>query len=144
MSKFFYAVFCDDIRHEINGKLSYMGIYQGALYFPEFPASMPKLCISIHIMLPKDEEFKTICLSGSIDDEEVFNHELPKEQVQADKNSLVDTKDAKRLMIQTSVIATPITFEKPCRLQISIKVDEEQLEPQTLWVKNPPKGYVFQ
>jgi hypothetical protein len=45
-----FSLFCDDIRGEIGGKLSVMGIYQSDMIFPPtqtFPFNMPKFCVLI-------------------------------------------------------------------------------------------------
>jgi hypothetical protein len=45
-----FSLFCDDIRVEVGGKLSVMGIYQSDMIFPadvSFPLTVPKFCILI-------------------------------------------------------------------------------------------------
>ncbi len=45
-----FSLFCDDIRAELGGKLSVMGIYQTEMVFPSnvvFPSIYPKFCILI-------------------------------------------------------------------------------------------------
>ncbi len=44
------AIYCDDIRQEIGGKHSYMGVYGSDLVLPSFPAAIPKLCIAMQWM----------------------------------------------------------------------------------------------
>jgi hypothetical protein len=40
------TLFCDDIRHEVGGKLSYIGVYSGGLFVRAFPVTLPKLCLA--------------------------------------------------------------------------------------------------
>jgi hypothetical protein len=43
-----FSLFCDDIRAEIGGKISVMGVYQADMIFPldqEFPLTLPKFGI---------------------------------------------------------------------------------------------------
>jgi len=48
-SPFGYSIFCDDVRYEIGGKLSYIGIYTGDLIvMGNFPATLPKFCIVVN------------------------------------------------------------------------------------------------
>jgi hypothetical protein len=45
-----FALFGDDVRAEIGGKLSLMGLYQADMFFPDsmrFPIGLPKLVILI-------------------------------------------------------------------------------------------------
>jgi hypothetical protein len=37
MERHLQTIFCDDIRHELGGKLSYIGVYSGRLIVPDFP-----------------------------------------------------------------------------------------------------------
>jgi hypothetical protein len=42
------TIFCDDIRHEINGKETYVGIYKGVMFLRgEMPVTLPKICFAI-------------------------------------------------------------------------------------------------
>jgi hypothetical protein len=45
-----FSLFCDDIRAELGGKLSIMGLYQVDMVFPpspDFPFAIPKFCILV-------------------------------------------------------------------------------------------------
>jgi hypothetical protein len=48
-----HVVFCDDVRQEIDGKLTLVGVYNGNLtVFGEFPAVLPKLCLVVWLNSP--------------------------------------------------------------------------------------------
>lgn len=51
-----YTTFCDDIRMEVGGKLTFVGIYTGQMvvYSPTFPAVLPKLSVSINYLQRQD------------------------------------------------------------------------------------------
>lgn len=55
-----YCIFCDDIRTELGEKLSFMGVYNGILFLPEFPYTLPKLCAHINLVTPADQPYKSI------------------------------------------------------------------------------------
>lgn len=45
------TIFCDDIRQEVGGKLSYMGVYMSEMVIhAPFPATLPKLCMVINYL----------------------------------------------------------------------------------------------
>jgi hypothetical protein len=70
------SLFCDDIRAEVGGKMSVMGIYQTDMIFPSqatFPLALPKFCalikyyetldafkddVELRVFLPGDEKDK--------------------------------------------------------------------------------------
>ena len=41
---FMYLHICDDVRNEIGGKISMMGVYEKTLIVPSIPFVFPKLC----------------------------------------------------------------------------------------------------
>lgn len=51
-----YTIFCDDIRQEIGGKLSFMGVYNAVLIpSAPFPVTLAKLCAAVSIRFYTDE-----------------------------------------------------------------------------------------
>jgi hypothetical protein len=61
MDPFGDTVFCDDIREEVNGKISLIGCYAGSLRFlGPFPAVQPRLGIASFVQLPTDEEIPAL------------------------------------------------------------------------------------
>jgi hypothetical protein len=56
-NKYGLTVFCDDIRNEVDGKVTHVGIYNGNMIFGvPFPVTMPKLGISVTLILAPDED----------------------------------------------------------------------------------------
>lgn len=44
-----YSIFCDDIREEARGKVSFMGIYSGnMILYAAPPVSLPKLMVAVN------------------------------------------------------------------------------------------------
>ena len=63
------VLFCEDIRQEVGGKMSLMGVLGNKLLVPQFPLHMPKFClfiewteqigkamINLKIMTPNEEQ----------------------------------------------------------------------------------------
>jgi len=46
------TIFCEDIREEVGGKLSFMGVYTGAMVVPALPFIIPRLCLRIRYFEP--------------------------------------------------------------------------------------------
>jgi len=43
-----YVIFCDDIRHELNGKETFVGTYKSVMFINgTLPTTLPKLCMVI-------------------------------------------------------------------------------------------------
>src|ERR1700749_2758542 len=61
MDRYGYSIFCDDIRNEPGGKLSFVGCYNGVIFVPpEFPLVLPKLCVHVHILTPPSQPYNSI------------------------------------------------------------------------------------
>jgi hypothetical protein len=49
IAKNFYTILCDDIRHEVGNKLSYMGVYN-EVRFAKLPSALPKLALGVTLL----------------------------------------------------------------------------------------------
>lgn len=57
------VTYCDDIREEVGGKISLMGIYTGDMFVASMPLLLPKLCIAVNVVTPIDEPLQTLNLN---------------------------------------------------------------------------------
>ncbi len=44
-----FPIICDDIRQEVGGKTSLMGVYGDHIVLTKFPFTFPKLCFQVHM-----------------------------------------------------------------------------------------------
>jgi hypothetical protein len=104
------TIFCDDIRHEIGGKTSCIGIYSGTMYVHSaFPIILPKFCMSVtYVQRSKiflDEPIKIkIFLPGDEDDTPSIEAEIPlppEAKQSADKAVLEAAPGRSRLLLFT-------------------------------------------
>lgn len=54
MEPFGISLFCEDIREEVGGKRSLMGVFDTDLIVPHFPIVIPKLAVLIRLIVPSD------------------------------------------------------------------------------------------
>ena len=54
MRPYAHASYCDDIRDEVGGKSTLVGMYHGALLVQSFPVTLPKLCVMLQVVLPAE------------------------------------------------------------------------------------------
>jgi hypothetical protein len=80
-----HTIFCDDIRAEVGGKLTFVGVYAAPMLAPAFPFVLPKLALNISyfqitsnimpfqflVFLPGDPDDKPTVTVGV--DEKSFN-----------------------------------------------------------------------
>src|SRR5438445_2168364 len=77
-----FSVFCDDIRAEVGGKASFIGVYNSIMFMPSFPAVLPKFGIIIFFNEPA-EMIRTRDFTVNINvflpgqDEPIFTGDIP-------------------------------------------------------------------
>ena len=136
------TLFCDDIRHEVGGKLSFIGIYSGGLFVPAFPVTLPKLCLSVKIVTPADEPLRVLNLCVLRDEETLQEIALAEEQLAAASDSAEEITEEQRKervqMAQFMLVFTPIQFEEPCTLRVRVQTEGGQLRGVALKVDQAP------
>jgi hypothetical protein len=78
MNRYGYSIFCDDIRNEAGGKLSFVGCYNGVIFISDqFPLVLPKLCVHTHILSPASQPFSSIVVRCYLPGDEKPFYEEP-------------------------------------------------------------------
>jgi hypothetical protein len=135
------AIYCDDIRNEVGGKYSLMGVYQSEMVFPQFPALAPKFCARITLRFAVDdrprESLKIQLFSGDIllgameiNQEQIQSSELPPQDPDIPPEDRI-------LAIQTALIFSPFPIEAPCRLRLRAYVDGSEIKGNGLKIRLP-------
>jgi hypothetical protein len=61
MMRYGYSIFCDDIRSEAGGKLSFIGCYNAVMLTAErFPIKLSKFCIHFHVFSPATQPYTSV------------------------------------------------------------------------------------
>lgn len=82
MSRFVYATYCDDVRLEINGKTSLIGVYANAMFVQGFPTNLMKLCVVVNALTPPDRPFNGFKISALFNNKAIAEMEVPLAQLQ--------------------------------------------------------------
>src|SRR5437764_8652141 len=98
------VIFCDDVRTEVGGKLSYIGIYKGFMGIHGiFPITLPKFCFAVSFWLSKKTELGTVRLwifmPGDSDDKPSIEGEF-------------DPTSAPRVAVPESPDSTPAEYAR--------------------------------
>ncbi|OAI06751.1 DUF6941 family protein [Methylomonas methanica] len=130
MDRHIQTIFCDDIRHELGGKLSYIGVYSGRLFLPTFPLTLPKLCLSINVLTPATRPFTKLSLRVMKDKDVLFEGNLDDSQlsgaVEVLSDSEMDIKD-RVLSLQSVIVFSPFALEAPCTLRVLAETEDGEL-----------------
>ena len=133
-TRFLTAIFCDDIRQEVGGKLSFMGCYQGELIVPMAPVALPKLCVFATIWTPKERPFKSLMLRiVQDDDKELARLEISEESFEEAGQIFDET--ATRKMVSTAIAFSPFAIDKPNSLRLVATTEEGEIIGPRLLIK---------
>lgn len=133
------AIYCDDIRSEIAGKLSFMGVYGHEIVFPSFPAVLAKLNVHVALTFSQDEApkkgLKIILLNQEkmlaefiLDEEALKSMGLPEPDADI-------PEDERRLLFAVAFTLSPFQAETPTRIRLRAYLDGEEIKGNGLKVR---------
>ncbi|HNC91700.1 MAG TPA: hypothetical protein PL000_22440 [Anaerolineales bacterium] len=132
------AIFCDDIRHEVGNKMSFMGSYQGELFVPAVPTGLSKLCIFATALTPIGRPFKSLTFRIVMDDNvDLARLEIPTEAFPAIPDVVDET--ATRKSVSTALMFSPFIIEKPTSLRLMADTEEGEIVGPRLLIKVAPE-----
>ena len=133
--RFGYSVFCDDIRNEVGGKLSFIGCYNGVMFVrPEFPLTFPKLCVHFHIVSPSSMPYTSLrvrCYLPGQDDpfvDEALEAPSPVEQMQLAEQLEKGVAAPQLLVAAGSFIFAPLEITRPGLIRMRAVIDDGPAE----------------
>lgn len=137
-----FSIFCDDIRHEMGGKLSYMGVYGADMVVHrQFPITIPMLVIVVYYNIDaKDPDRDDVELWVSVPGEE----ETPSYRIGipiADLCDALSEEQKTRALAENTVLrlsfnieVSPIKLQEPGRIKVRIKRKDSIIRLGTLLV----------
>lgn len=139
MERYLQTIFCDDIRHEMGGKLSYIGVYSGRLIVPDFPMTLPKLCVAVCALTSADRPFGNLVLRVFKDDDVLTEGVLDESQLSRACEIPAGEASAaadRVLALQALFVFSPFHLGTPCLLKVQAKTDEGELHGPGLMVES--------
>ena len=139
MNRHIQTIFCDDIRHELGGKLSFIGVYTGHLFVRTFPVTLPKLCLALTAITPSSQPFQKLELRILKDDEVLAEGSLDESMLGtvADATGEADGSDGKESRVQvlnSLFVFSPFQIDAPCRLRVRAVTESEELKGLSLMI----------
>ena len=130
-ARFAHTLFCDDVRQEIGGKLSFMGAYPSGdcVLAAEPPTLIAQLCLVFWINTAIDDPIGsfTVRVAGSPLGPDPLEHD-------ADVDiSLVEKKvDATRVVLMGVLSLSPVNIVAPGRILVTVDTHREILKAGSL------------
>jgi hypothetical protein len=109
-----YTIFCDDIRQEVGGKLSFVGVYSGTIFIHgEFPVTLPKFAFGISLIQRREIVEPNIevqiFLPGDAEDSPSIRGQLSEPMEGALAAQIARAVDETATM-HINLVAAPLTF----------------------------------
>lgn len=131
-----HAIFCDDIRLEMNGKLSLIGAYTDGMYVEQFPANVMKVCAMVTAVTPVEHLFKEFTITTSFNGVVLGEMSVTEEQMAAHPQP----PDAKLQTVQAQLIFSPLNLDKEGELRVVFNSEGQDFLCVPLRVSLPPPG----
>lgn len=135
---FGHTIFCDDIRFEADGKMSFIGSYGGAMtVHAAFPAALPKFGFAVTlwqaVQVARKDFVVKIFLPG--DDEE----KAPPIEMRGDPNAIPDPgPEAKFLVASMQFLSAPLVLKSPGVIRSRALIDGKLYRLGSLSVSQGP------
>jgi hypothetical protein len=132
------AIFCDDVRTEDNGKKLLIGVYENLMLFTSFPASLPRLIVTLSLFMTSDRVPAQSLRFVILKDEEVFAEaEIPYEQAKdALEQARSKTEDGSLSKLRAEFIFSPFQVEAGCRIRPRAYIDGVELRAPGLLIQD--------
>lgn len=126
------TTFCDDIRHEVNGKLTLVGCYSGSLNFSgPAPGALPTFAALVNLRVPTNIQFAVISLRVTkieADEETIIfdkDFEKPDEHNAVAPAFTDDTnEEGSVFFIAFPCQLTPLKFSKSGQIRVRAYLDD--------------------
>jgi len=132
------SIFCDDIRHEINGKISLMGIYTGDMYVPNFPITLTKICSFFELHINPDSNSSEAIITVMKGTEKLNSLTMP-----LLTQSNPEPRHGKPYAFKSfsgGMEFPSMTFDGSTLLEVSIQIDGQSVICGRLWVTKFPQN----
>lgn len=126
------SIFCDDLRQEVGGKLTFVGVYTGALWVSSFPTLLPRFVVAVTLIadsLPRNGElaFKVLRNDEVIAERTVDAAGLAVNSASARQSGT--QPDTETVQVVRAFFAfSPFEIDSPSILRVRATVDGEELK----------------
>lgn len=133
--RFVHAVFCDDIRQEMGGKVSLMGCFQGDLLVPFLPVALPKLCVFVTVSTPVKRPLKSLRIRIMQDDTELVSLDVP----EGGTTVPIVEDGITRILANAAMVFSPFAIPAPTAIRVLVVTEEGEIIGPRLQIKTMPE-----
>lgn len=131
------VIFADDLRQEIGGKISIVGMYGPQMIVPAFPITLPKLAVLITAITPSDQPFGKVSLQVLQDDQVLLSFDVDMSE-QKPPEQEVTIPDLEIMEFQVAHVLSPLQIDGPCTLKARLTTESEIIGGRPLVIRATP------
>lgn len=137
-----YTIFCDDIREEVGGKRTYVGVYSGDIIVTEpLPVTLSKLALAINLMFSPDDERHDIRLKvygpgPDGDDIVLIDGTIP--MAAADQLEAIPNVEIPMITANINAILSPFKIEREGNIRVRAYYLNQEIPLGNLVLKYDP------
>lgn len=127
-----HSIFADDLRMEVDGKLTYVGAYRSRMYVNgTFPFTLPKFAIDVYFSQRKDLFVPNlrilVLLPGDPDDKPSVQAELTEvsEGAATEKLSQDQLPDSHYIMLSAGMVLSPLIIKQTGTISVRVLRNDE-------------------
>lgn len=133
------VIYCDDIRQEVNGKLSFIGVYANDMLVNKFPIVVSKLCVSVKTLAPASDPINSMTVRILKDDELLQEIVVGEDQIAAslqkpEEELAIQDEENRVQLTQFLLTFSPLQFVEPCKIKVRVQTDKDELRGLALKV----------
>lgn len=144
MNRKFDCIFADDIRNELGGKHSIIGVYNSVLSLDTAQSLIPKLAVSLTCHTDFGHPFKQIFVLVMLDDAVISQNELPAEFLErsfAENRKMLEdsgvSPDSQSYKATVNIHLNPLVIKQQSRLNVVVVADGDEIRVGSLLLKVP-------
>lgn len=133
------VTYCEDVRLEMSGQTSMIGIFHGTLLAQSFPLTLPKLSISVEIGTPVEEQLHSLRFELTSDlGGELIAMDFPQEVLNQQKSALspadLEGFEDKLVGFRTQFFIAPLVLNQPTMIRSKIITEKGEVRGAALKV----------
>lgn len=135
--RYLHCIFADDIRQEISGKQTVVGMYQGGMtVHGPLPVNLPKFQVMALLRIPNTEPVTSLKLTVLMNTAVIAEIEVPRQALPDRDLALPDQKG---YIFQIAIELVPLSIEGSGKLQVHALINgEDTLEGNPLHITHQP------
>lgn len=125
MNAYLHCLYAEDIRTEVAGTYSIIGVFQGGgIQVQSFPAALAKLAISVTLAVPKDIRPSALRIEVLCDNNVLQSIIAPKELIEGAFEQSQNDPEARGLMMNFIVNFVNFKVEQPCKIRAAAYIND--------------------